>query len=76
MKRVYQDYLEDILAAIDDVATFTHGYSSETFVADRKTINAVIRSLEIIGEAAKRIPVHLRNQSPRNPMEIYDRDER
>lgn len=51
MKRVYQDYLEDILAAIDDVATFTHGYSPETFATDRKTINAVIRSLEIIGEA-------------------------
>lgn len=67
MKRVYQDYLEDILAAIDDVATFTHGYSSETFAADRKTINAVIRSLEIIGEATKRIPNHLRNQSPMIP---------
>ena len=67
MKRVYQDYLEDILAAIDDVATFTDGYSSETFATDRKTINAVIRSLEIIGEAAKRIPANLRNQSPGIP---------
>ncbi|HDM78293.1 MAG TPA: DUF86 domain-containing protein [Deltaproteobacteria bacterium] len=67
MKRVYQDYLEDILAAIDDVATFTDGYSSETFATDRKTINAVIRSLEIIGEAAKQIPANLRNQSPGIP---------
>ena len=67
MKRIYLDYLEDILAAIDDVAAFTHDYSSETFATDRKTINAVIRSLEIIGEAAKQIPVHLRNQSPKVP---------
>lgn len=67
MKRVYQDYLEDILAAIDDVAAFTHGYSSDTFATDRKTINAVIRSLEVIGEAAKQIPAHLRDQSPGVP---------
>ena len=67
MKRVYQDYLEDILSSIDDVAIFTHGHSSETFTTDRKTINAVIRSLEIIGEAAKQIPDYLRNQSPKVP---------
>ena len=32
-----------------------------------KTIDAVIRNLEIIGEAAKQIPVHLRDQSPETP---------
>ena len=67
MKRVYQDYLEDILIAIDDVAVFTRGFSAETFAADRKTVNAVIRSLEVISEAAKQIPAHLQAQSPEVP---------
>ncbi|MEA3240392.1 MAG: DUF86 domain-containing protein [Pseudomonadota bacterium] len=67
MKRVYQDYLEDIFIAINDVAGFTNGFSFETFAADRKTVNAVIRSLEVIGEAAKQIPPHLQTQSPEIP---------
>ncbi|MCD6295518.1 MAG: DUF86 domain-containing protein [Deltaproteobacteria bacterium] len=67
MKRVYQDYLEDILVAIDDVTVFTRGFSPETFVTDRKTVNAVMRSLEVIGEAAKRIPAHPQAQSPEVP---------
>ena len=39
----------------------------EDFVADRKTSNAVIRSLEIIGEAAKKIPTEIRLQYPQVP---------
>jgi uncharacterized protein with HEPN domain len=39
----------------------------EDFAADRKTTNAVIRSLEIIGEAVKKIPIELRRQYPQVP---------
>lgn len=39
----------------------------EGFTKDRKTINAVVRSLEIIGEAAKGIPDDLRSQAPSVP---------
>ncbi len=68
MKRDYRDYLEDILAAIDESAEFTRDISFEVFTQDRKTVNAVVRSLEVLGEAARSIPDHLR--ASRCPLEI------
>jgi uncharacterized protein with HEPN domain len=61
------DYLDDILAAIADVAEFTGDMSYETFAADKKTVNAVIRSLEVLGEAAKHIPTSFRRKHPDIP---------
>ncbi|MBN1866663.1 DUF86 domain-containing protein [Candidatus Sumerlaeota bacterium] len=60
MTRDYRDYLEDILSSIDETAAFTADLSFEAFVQDRKTVNAVVRSLEVLGEAAKCIPLDLR----------------
>jgi len=51
--RDYRDYLDDILTSIDETAEFTADMSFESFTVDRKTVNAVVRSLEVIGEAAK-----------------------
>lgn len=67
MKRDPGDYLADILAALDETAEFTAGMSFEEFAQDRKTVNAVVRSLEVLGEAAKRIPDDLRAQAPSVP---------
>jgi len=61
--REYRDYVEDILNAIDEVAEFTAGMSYEVFLQDRKTTNAVIRSLEVLGEAVKGIPEDIRAQA-------------
>jgi uncharacterized protein with HEPN domain len=61
-KREYRDYLHDILDAVNDVASFVEGMSFEQFAKDRKTLNAVVRSIEIIGEAAKNIPVDMREK--------------
>ena len=41
--------------------------SFQTFLQDRKTINAVLRSLEVLGEAAKRVPDDLRAKTPAVP---------
>jgi uncharacterized protein with HEPN domain len=65
--RDYGDYLQDILDAMDETSMFTDGMSFKTFAQDRKTINAVVRSLEVLGEAAKRIPEDLRAQAPDVP---------
>jgi uncharacterized protein with HEPN domain len=46
VKRDYRDYLEDILVAIDESAEFTRDISFEVFTQDRKTTNAVVRSLD------------------------------
>jgi len=55
-QRVYSDYFEDILKSIKEIEQFVKNISFAEFINDPKTINAVIRSLEIIGEAAKNIP--------------------
>ena len=67
MRRDYRDYLQDILTAIEETDEFTKGMSYEAFTQDRKTINAVVRSLEVLGEAAKRIPDDWRIKAPDIP---------
>jgi uncharacterized protein with HEPN domain len=61
------DYLNDIITAISDVEEFTRGMSYEMFAADKKTVNAVIRSLEVLGEATKHIPASFRKKHPDIP---------
>jgi uncharacterized protein with HEPN domain len=61
VKRVYTDYIQDILDSIQDIENFIQGLSFDAFKEDRKTINAVVRSIEIIGEASKKIPKSLRD---------------
>ena len=54
--RDYRDYLQDILNAINDLESFVDDITYEQFIEDRKTLNAVVRSIEVIGEASKNIP--------------------
>jgi uncharacterized protein with HEPN domain len=56
MSRDWMLYLEDILACSRKVERYTSGMTREQFKADDKTYDAVVRNLEIIGEAAKNIP--------------------
>ncbi len=65
--REITDHLNDILTAIAEVEDFTRGMSYDKFAADKKTINAVIRSLEVLGEATKRIPISFRKKHPDIP---------
>ena len=65
--REISDYLDDIINAIADVAEFTRGISYEMFASDKKTVNAVIRCLEVLGEAAKHIPTSFRKNIPISP---------
>ena len=65
--RTYADYLGDILDAVDKVEQFTRGMDFEQFVSDARTNFAVIRALEVIGEAAKNIPAVIRERYPDIP---------
>ena len=67
MKWTFRDYVADILTAIQEVEDFTRGMEYEAFAADKKTVNAVVRSLEVMGEAAKRVPDAARLQYPDVP---------
>lgn len=66
-KRDYGDYIQDILDSINDIENFTQDITSEEFTKDRKTINAVIRSTEVIGEATKKIPKSIKDKHPAIP---------
>jgi len=67
MKRTYKDYILDAITSIQEIEEFTKGMRFETFVKDKKTINAVIRSLEVMGEALKKIPLELKEKYPEIP---------
>ena len=55
-------YLEDILDSMDAIVSFVEGMSYEDFKGDRRTYDAVIRNLEIMGEAVKNLPDDLREE--------------
>lgn len=60
--RELRDYVNDLAEACEDILSFTKGMSYSDFGADKKTINAVIRSLEVIGEATKKLPPSFRDK--------------
>lgn len=57
-------YLEDIVEAATRAMGFVEGMDFEQFVEDERTTFAVIRALEIMGEAAKQIPPSIRERAP------------
>lgn len=56
MKRTFMDYVDDILESIELISDFTQSLTLDDFLKDKKTSYAVIRAIEIIGEAVKNIP--------------------
>lgn len=60
-------YIKDILQNMRDAEEFIQGLSYSQFVADKRTFNAVVRSLEVIGEAAKNVPDEIRVKHPLVP---------
>ena len=57
MSRDWRLYIQDVVESCNKVMQFTEGMSQKEFEQDEKTYDAVVRNLEIIGEAIKRIPV-------------------
>ena len=57
----------DIAGAIARIKSFTQGLTEESFLKDEKTIDAVIRNFSVIGEAASKLSVKFRKESPRIP---------
>jgi len=64
MPRDFEVYLEDIRQAISKIQNYTAGLTRDAFDQDDRTIDAVIRNLEIIGEAAKMLPESVRASYP------------
>jgi len=57
-------YLEDMRDCCRKVVRYTAGMTLEHLAADEKTFDAVMRNLEITGEAARQIPQDLKNRHP------------
>jgi len=60
-------YLNDIVDSMRSIINYTKNLSFERFSGDKKTIDAVVRNFEIIGEATKHIPSKIKNQHPDIP---------
>ncbi len=67
MPRDYKVFLQDVLEAIDNVAEFVGPLTRDQFQADKKTLHAVVRNLEVIGEAIKQVPPEIRDRHPQVP---------
>jgi uncharacterized protein with HEPN domain len=67
MNRDFIDYIEDIIDAIGEIEEFIAGIDFNSFIIDKKTRNAVIRSLEVMGEAASKVPLETRAEFPEIP---------
>lgn len=73
MKRSQSLYLADINDAIEAIEKFTSGMSFEEFTNDDKTFSAVIRKIEIIGEAVKSLSIDVISSNPDIPWSLMAR---
>ncbi len=56
MKRKFTFFIKDILESLESISNFIEGLDYQNFIEDDKTLSAVVRKIEIIGEATKNIP--------------------
>jgi uncharacterized protein with HEPN domain len=63
-KRDWKLFVEDILESIELIESYVHTIELNDFTKDRKTIDAVVRNFEIIGEASKFIPDDIKTRYP------------
>ena len=66
-KREFLDYLTDIQDASQNISQFISEMTWDEFAQDQKTIYAVVRAFEIIGEAAKKVPLSVQKRHPKVP---------
>ncbi|MBJ6610263.1 MAG: DUF86 domain-containing protein [Candidatus Thiothrix moscowensis] len=67
MSREWRFYLDDMIEFAELVLEYTEGYSQEQFEQDRRTYDATLRNMELIGEAATHIPDDIRDQAQNIP---------
>lgn len=64
MNRNIALYIRDIVQNMKDAEEFIRGMSYDQFISDKRSLNAVIRSVEVVGEATKNIPDDIRARYP------------
>ncbi len=69
-KRGDRDLLADIIICLGKIRGYTHGLTYEDFLSDEKTQDAVIRNIEIVGEATKKLSKELKSCYPSIPWKM------
>lgn len=67
MKRGPELYIDDILTSIELVSKYTKGLTLTRFLRSSQTQDAVLRRLEVIGEAARQLPGEIKKRHPKIP---------
>jgi uncharacterized protein with HEPN domain len=65
--RDWRERLADIREAVDRIAEYTHGMTAESFSSNRLVVDAVVRNLTVIGEAARGVPPEVEARLPDLP---------
>lgn len=63
-KREAKLYIEDIKSSIEKIDNYIDGLDFSEFIKDTMAVDAVVRNLTIIGEAAKNIPEEIKAKNP------------
>ena len=66
-RRKIKLYVQDIIISIGKIEKYTKGFKFEEFIKYEKTIDAIVRNLSVIGEAAKNIPEEVKRKYPQIP---------
>lgn len=61
-KRDYRFFVQDILNSVNKILKYTENITFDEFIKDEKTIEAIERNFEIIGEVVKFIPEEIKNE--------------
>ena len=69
-ERDWRLYADDIVEACGKIRRFIAGMDYDTFAADERTRDAVVRNLEVIGEAAKHLPEEVTGKAPQIPWRL------
>jgi uncharacterized protein with HEPN domain len=63
-ERDWKLFLQDTMACIERIGLYTAGLDRKDFFTDQKTMDAVMRNLEVIGAAAKKLPENIKEKYP------------
>ena len=68
--REWHLYIDDMIGCAEKVMTYTYGFDQAAFTASTLNYDATLRNLELIGEAATRIPVEVRGREAHIPWRL------
>ena len=62
--RDWRMYIQDMIEFAERVSSYTRGLDKDTFMADRRTYDATLRNIELVGESATHVPDRVRESHP------------